>query len=129
MRIVKRDEFLKLPEGTVYMTYRPQIFDNLSIKWQGLGHNGWCDDALLGALESEGSHQTTDRCIEMEEQGASYPAEFGVCGRVTSDNPNELFAIYEPADVAKLIARLQEAHAASVIVGSPILTDPIMDPL
>jgi hypothetical protein len=109
MKIVKRKEFLALPRGTVFMSYRPCVFGDLAVKGDTWGNDFLVDD-LTGAVSSESSEDLLAKCDAME-AGASVAVDFEYTGRDGCFGDDEgMFAVYEPADVDLLIARLQQAN-------------------
>lgn len=111
MRIVKRAEFLKMPEGTVYSTYEPCVFGDLMIKGETLHteNNGdFLEQQIVGAIDSTGSEDWADKLSRSQETGESLPMDFDCQGRDgLFDSMDSLYAVWGRADVEALIARLQ----------------------
>ena len=110
MRIVDRKTFMKFPIGTVFSYYEPNMFRELNIKCStGMK---WEDDFLLdyiiGSIESDSSDDSYDKYDRME-KGESMSMDFESTDREGLYEQKQLFAIYEKADVEKLIKRLKEA--------------------
>lgn len=108
MKIVTRKGLMELRKGTVFSLYRPCVFDCLSIKDSP---PGWGDDFLVCDLVGAVEHHDSDDLIEKldkMERGESFPADFESCGRDGCFDNDQLYAVYERADVEKLIKRLQE---------------------
>jgi len=111
MRIVKRAEFLQMPAGTVYTTYEPCNFGDLMIKGETLhtDNNGdFCEQSIVGAIDSTGSDDWTNKLFRSQETGESLAMDFDCQGRDgLFDSMDSLYAVWERADVEALIARLQ----------------------
>lgn len=109
MRIVDRATFLALPAGTVFCKFTPMCFGDIEIKTGNVGSNDFCSQDLR-QVESNGSDQWLERMIAAE-AGASIPLDFDSDCRDGLFDADQLFAVYERADVEGLIARLQAALA------------------
>jgi hypothetical protein len=112
MKIVNRDEFLKLPAGTVFAKYSPSVFGELMIKGASLFHDGTGNDFLyqpiVDAIECEDSDEFIQKC-DAAENGESVRFDFDCLGRDGFFDYDELYAVWERVDVEQLIDRLQEA--------------------
>lgn len=99
MRVYRRDEFMKLPEGTLYAKGKPWHFGELSVKGET-----WETDFTLRSLvniESEDSGQWADRLFAMLDGGANYPLDPDY-GRDGCFDKDDLFLVYEKADLEEL---------------------------
>lgn len=110
MRIVKRSEFLPMPPGTLYSKYEPHFFGPLCIKGDTLGNDFLVQD-IHDAVDAYSSDEMYDRLDAAREEGASVSMDFYAEGRDGCLDSNQLFAVWEAADVRALVARLQEAIA------------------
>lgn len=112
MRIVDRKTFLAMPAGTVFAKYAPCYFEALAIKG-----DTWGDDFLVqwiaDAIECTGSSDFDARLFHAQEFGDSLPMDLNSAGRDGCFDMDQLFAVFESADVVGLIVRLQEALAQS----------------
>lgn len=125
MRIVKRPAFLSLPAGVVFSTYEPCVFGELMLKGDTIGNDFYCA-SLVGAVAWSTSGDIYERCDAMEREGSSFPADFESFGRDGSFAPGtQLYAIYEPADIQRLIATLQRGPmlGPAVSAGPPTSWD------
>lgn len=108
MRIINRKQFLALPPNTLYSKYRPCFFDPVEIKGETLGHG---DDFLMqriaDAIDCNGSQDYSDKLFDAAELGESLAMDFDCLGRDGCFDADQLFAVWEPADVAALIERLK----------------------
>jgi hypothetical protein len=109
MKIVKRPAFLKLPPGTVYSKYEPCVFGELQIKGDTLPNgNDWFYQDIAEAVDSSDSGERVTQLFEAEETGKSITMDFDCQGRDGCfESDEQMFAVWERADVEALIARLQ----------------------
>lgn len=110
MRIVGLKEFLALPNGTVYAKYAPQYFSEWGVKTETLNDVDFCFTSLDHDMDCEGSDDLVGILQRLENDPTdSYPLSFDVGARDGCFERNQLFAIWDEADIDALIARLQEA--------------------
>lgn len=112
MRIVDRKTFLALPAGTVYAKYEPCVFEELEIKDARRGTDDWYAQGLIPSFETDKSSlDWADTLFRIAAGEQSPPFDFD---RPTDDgcyDDDQLFAVFDRADVEGLIARLQRALA------------------
>lgn len=113
MRIYNRVEFMKLPEGTLYVKGSPHAYGNsLCVKGETLQDMDGKDSDWfhrdLTEVEAQRSDQAMDRMDEMLEKGASYPVSAGT-GRDGCFDPNDTFLVYEKADLDEMMQVLHRA--------------------
>ncbi len=109
MRVVNLEEFLKLPNGTVFSKYRPVIFDGLKMKDGNCGTD-FLYRNLLNEIECGDTSDYIDKITRMEEDSSfSVSLDFDCISRDGANDKNQLFAIYEKADIEGLIEQLQWA--------------------
>lgn len=104
MKIVDRETFLSLPPNTVFAKYEPCNFSDLCIKMESLRDDFWYV-SFEAPLECNSPGEFEDAC-ERAERGESVATDFDSQVRDADFNERQLFAIFEPADVAALIRRL-----------------------
>lgn len=112
MKIISRAEFLGMPPMTVYQKYEPCFFGPIEIKMGTCGTNDWFilegtdqptfDDAIDSGRWGE--------CCQRMEGGESIPVIMGVECRDGCFDNDQLFAIWERADLSELIAKLAECR-------------------
>lgn len=111
MKIVTKAEFVKLPAGTLYREYEPCMFSDMRVKGDstrggnmdfGVLHLDWVD-----SVEISGG---IDILFAAHETGSSFGFNYNDHGRDGQYNDKQLYAIYEPNDVAQLIELLQRIH-------------------
>lgn len=109
MKIVNRETFLVLPPGTLFSKYKPCYFEELCIKGETLG---FCNDFLVqqiaDAIQNTGSGDFSERLFRSEAEGDSLPMDFDYEGRDGCFDDDQLFAVWERADVKALIVRLNK---------------------
>ena len=110
MKIVNLDQFIALPAGTFFSKYEPCCFEDLNIKGDSiLQTKDFFYQSIADSIDHHDSGQFSNMLFESQETGKSMPMNFDVEGRDGCFEPNQLFAVWEPQDVEKLIARLQAA--------------------
>lgn len=112
MKIVNRETFLALPEGILFAKYEPNVFEDLCIKGETWG-NDFLVQQITDAIAYQGSDDFGDRLDESQSTGCSLPMDFNRLGRDGCFDDDQLFAIWERADVEALIARLAQTLEAS----------------
>ena len=104
MRIIDRKEFLECPSGTVYGEYFPWSVEGLRVKQDNCGDDDWFYIDLIAGVDYVGDWSSN------ADHGDSFPLSFnGICRDGAFDD-DQLFAIYEPADVAGLIEALEKTR-------------------
>lgn len=106
MKIVDRKTFLLLPAETLFMKYEPCIFGSLAIKGDTIGSN----DFLVQYIDSVRAANTDDETEILDaaqESGHSFELDLYCYGRDGEFLPNQLFAVFEPGDLATLVDRLK----------------------
>lgn len=113
MKIIDRTAFLAMPAGTLFSKYAPCYFENLSIKEGTLVSRSDLRDDFLAqpisdAIEHGGSEDFSDKLCAAQVGGVSLAMDFQSLMRDGCFDNDQLFAVWERADVEALIARLQE---------------------
>lgn len=118
MRVVKLEEFLKLPPGTVYEVVRKNHVAEGEIRIKGDTYNGvndWNEVLLGGACvvcNDEYPSDVDGWCALEDDPKLRIPYEIGMYGRFglyPKPEDGYQFFIYEPNDIAKLIMVLSDA--------------------
>ncbi len=117
MRIVDRAAFLAMPAGTVYAKYAQYWFGELAIKAiSRIGESAhdcgdWMYQDIAGSVDADSSEDMFDLLDRSHATGRSVPMDFDSLERDGMFDADQLFAVWEPADVQALIGRLQRALA------------------
>ena len=106
MKIIRRDEFLKLPEGIIYAKGREWYFGNLNIKGESFDHDWYTLDVCW--IEAFDDEEQFSRLEDMIKNGASYPMQESAC-RDGMFEEDALFLIFERDDLLKLQDYIQQA--------------------
>jgi hypothetical protein len=107
MKIVNLQQFLALPGETLFCKYQPCAFGELEIKVENSGERDFLTQDIAGAIAFNDSGEYVDKLEAAREQGTSLPMDFDFPGRDGMFDDEQLFAVYERADVEALIERLQ----------------------
>jgi hypothetical protein len=105
VKIVDRKTFLALPPETLFSKYEPCVFFDLLIKGETWG-NDFLYQSINDAIESAGSDDFANKLFTVQASGESLPMDFNCQGRDGLFDDDQLFAVWEPADVLALITRL-----------------------
>lgn len=108
MRIVDRKTFLAMPAGTVFAKYEPCVFGEMLIKGESLPDD-FCYQSIVDAIECTSDRDAMEALFQAEHTGMSIPMDFDCQGRDGCFDQDQLFAVFESADVVKLIERLRQA--------------------
>jgi hypothetical protein len=109
MKIVNLDQFLELPENTVFTKYKPCCFDDLCIKGESIMSTGdFFFQQITDAIDCDDCGEFVDLLNDSEKKGTSVNFVFNCQLRDGTFNEGQLFAVWEKADVKALIDRLQE---------------------
>lgn len=107
MRIVDRKTFLAMPANTVFSKYQRINFGSLMIKGKTIGQDFYLQQ-IEDAIASRSDVEFFDLLENALATGHSLAMDFHAEGRDRLFDPEQMFAVWEPADVAALIARLQQ---------------------
>lgn len=119
MKVLRRDAFLALPAGVIFAKGKPWYFETPHVKGETIHFDGKAIDFMhrdLVQISSHGSSDLFERLDEMLETGASYPLNESD-GRDGCFDDEDLFLIYEAADLDQMQAAVEEARDA--ILGLP----------
>lgn len=108
MRIINLKEFLKLPEGTLYVKFDPVLFDELSIKESSISDLDWIYSPIINvdAIDSADIYGITNESLV---EGSSFDLDINCTTREGMYDESQLFAVYEKSDVKQLIQKLNDS--------------------
>lgn len=106
MKILNRKDFIELPAEVVFAYYKPMVFDRLSIRGSSSETDFYVQD-IVDAVDCDSSDEFVDK-VDACEKGESISLAFNSVSRDGMYEDEQLFAVWERADVERLIARLQE---------------------
>lgn len=98
---------MKLPKGTLFSKYAPYIFEDLAIKDDTLGTSDFFATYIADAVASDSPEDSWQRLDTVQQTGESLPMDFTEIRRDGTFEEDQLFAVWEPADVRALISELQ----------------------
>jgi len=110
MKIVNRKTFLALQGQVLFAKFTPIVFGDLTIK---VGNSSVGNDFVTQGLiepDCSNSNDYYDALLGPVERGESFKLDLDCCGRDGLYDEDQLFAVYERADLDQLIARLQEVR-------------------
>lgn len=107
MKIVDRKTFLSLPENVVFSKFSPNVFEELQIKGETLTGVG---DFYASDIGSDASRvdDWREAFTNAKSEGMSLPMDFESICRDGCFDEDQLFAVWEKADIEGLIERLKK---------------------
>ena len=105
MKILNRKDFLALPDGVLYSKYEPCIFGPLEIKGESW-ENDFLTQQIADAVDCNDSGEFFNILLDAKETGNSFALDFYSEGRDGLFDEDQLFAVWEHADISALISRL-----------------------
>ena len=111
MKIINRNEFLKLPSYTLYSKYEPCIFDDICIKGESMiwdSGNDFIYTPIADVVDSSSSSNFYDKLADAVDNKTSLSVDLECGSRDGLYDDDQLFAIWEKEDIQKLIASLNK---------------------
>lgn len=106
MRVVSRQELLQLPAGTLYHAWQPCWFDGLCIKGESMPlREGYPGDWWVVHVPTPDTDVTVDGLVQLDE-GKPVAVDLETASRDGLFDDKLRYAVWERADVEKLVARL-----------------------
>lgn len=129
MRMVKRDEFLTLPKGTIFQEYTPQVFSEPMVfhgAIQPLSEkdlpNDFVYSNLFGSIEgSTGSDWDCD-FMDRIENGEQLPFRWEAdvtCRWGLYPGPEQMFLVWDKGDILRLMGQLSNIMKRDAYKGEP----------
>jgi hypothetical protein len=109
MKILTRTQFLALPAGVLFAKYTPSYFGPLELKDSTCGENDFFSLEIASAIEWKNSDEMLER-LDRAEAGESIAMDFDTVGRDGLFDRDQLFAVWESADVAAFLATIQKSQ-------------------
>jgi hypothetical protein len=107
MRIVNREEFLKLPEGVIYQKYEPIIVNtNVCVKVE-TSNDDWYYASLSENIDYHSSEHFIGIMQDAEESGSGFKADYTTYERDGLYEQDQRFIIYDRDDVRNLLETLR----------------------
>ncbi len=115
MKVLNRDDFLKLPEGTIFVKGESWSFDSLSIKGDSIHFHGGNDFFYLDPhwVEANGSGEAFNCLDKMIATGCSYPMQSSF-GRDALFDYDAIFMVFEHDDLLQLQQFIETAISKAV---------------
>jgi len=112
MRIFNRQDFLKLPAGILYSSGKKWYFNAIHVK--GYSYENDFIELDITRIDAHDSGELFDRWDEMLDKGASYPFDEECYGRNGAFDNEDIFMVFEPADLLKLKGIIDAAIAIEI---------------
>ena len=112
MKIVNLKTFRSMPEGTVFMKFEPCIFGSLCVK-AGTMESDFVAASLTDEIDANDSVEMADKLFAaMQDPNLSIPVYFEAYSRDGMFEDDQMFAVYEKADIEGLVKKLSECLLA-----------------
>jgi hypothetical protein len=106
MKIVNKQEFYKLPNGTLYSEYEPCIFSGLKIKndtfYNGSKPFDFVYEELIGNVDADGSYDRDDILIRCQNDKSEFDLDFDCSSRDGTYKDDALYAVYDSREIIAL---------------------------
>jgi len=112
VRIVNRETFLALQAGVMFSKYSPLVFGELMIKGDTAQPNDFWYQDIADAVAGHSSNERMDTLFDSEKSGASFAMDFECESRDALFDADELFAVWEQADIDAFKKRLESVVGA-----------------
>jgi hypothetical protein len=100
---------MTLPAGTLFSKYRAVDFGELEILEGATGINDFYASAIAGAIKNSSSEEYRDTLLRAEKTGESLGMDFDYSGRDGTFEEDQLFAVWEAADIRALLTKLERS--------------------
>jgi hypothetical protein len=106
MRIVNKQEFYKLPEGTLFSFYKPTVFQDINIKGDTLYREDKPVDFsyrnLVGNVNANDSYEYGEILSDAEQNKTEFQLDFYYDEREGMYDEKSLYAVYNTDEILKL---------------------------
>lgn len=117
MKIINREQFIKLQRPVLFAKFEPSIFGDLQFKfpWPECEID-FLSKSIADSIPLEAHHDSCnpegliERAIN---KGESIPIDLDECGRDALFEKEMLFAVWEDEDILKLIKKLKTCLSAN----------------
>jgi hypothetical protein len=109
MRIVNKQDFYKLPAGTICAKYEPQVFGEPFIKgetWEDADGKPfeYLYTPLFGTVDAHNMGEESDILESAEKNGTSFKWDFECSMRDGHFDQDQMYAVWEGDDILSLCA-------------------------
>lgn len=106
MKILNREQFLKLDHEVLFSKYAPCWFDSLQIKVETYGINDFIYQDIAESVDCEDSNEFVEILHNAAQDGNSFSINLDCTSRDGMFDEDQLFVVWDKEDVLKLIDRL-----------------------
>ncbi len=117
MRILKLDQFLKVPKATVFCKYNPCVFNDIRVFTGRSGLDETSRDFVSFSLfdvKASDSDIHFEILLNAEQTGEPFKLDFSATARDGMFEDDQLFAVFDKEDVEGMIKVLQNSLAGKV---------------
>jgi len=105
MKIVNKNEFLLMPENTLFAKYYPCVIGSLQIKGESIA-NDFYVQYISDSIDANDTSDFIDK-LESAEKGETIMLDLNIQSRDGLFDDNQLFVVYDNQDVTQIIERLK----------------------
>jgi hypothetical protein len=110
MKMMKLDDFLKMPNGTVFQKYESHQFGQIQILGERVGTRDFLsNESLEMPIGGEGLDEELGAIETMIATGSSHPVQFDDYARDGYLKEDQIYAVWEKDDLTGLIAMLRQS--------------------
>jgi hypothetical protein len=109
MKVVNLEEFKKLPVGTVFQKYTPNIFGILQVKDENFSHYDFYSCSLTEDLKGNDNDTQVMEAHNKLQNGEDVEKCFNTYDRDGLYKRSQLYAIWSKSDIRGLIGKLQQS--------------------
>jgi len=106
MKILSREEFLKMPPNTLYSTFKPCYLGDMEIKMESM-ESDFFAQRIHDAIDCDNSEEFTEKLMRANKTGESLEMDLDSYGRDGAFGFDDRYAVWERKDVEELIERLK----------------------
>lgn len=114
MRIVNKQDFYKLPCGTLYSDYVPMVFVGLKIKGETSYYNGepidFYYENLIGNVDANSSGDYAEIMDKCEDGSVEFNLDFDVSERDGLYQEDSLYAIYSRDEIERFSSKIASCN-------------------
>lgn len=104
MKIINKEEFMKMPSGTLYSEFKPCIFNDLMIKGETIGSD-YLYMSLIGNVCHEGDFASF--IFDRLDNSKDFHLDFNLYSRDGLYDNDAMYAVYDKNDIIGLIDTLK----------------------
>jgi len=106
MKIVNKEEFMKLPPNTLFSYYEPHCIRELLVKGDNCGDNDFFYASLLDAVDANDTGEFVEILSAARYDSKEFKMNYNQYGRDGMFNDADIYLVYDEEDVKQLANHL-----------------------